>query len=102
MVTKLLPGTGKTVSRTAPPVPPAPPAPPRLARRAGSFAVSPWAAVDGLFDRHPDMIFFGNGAPAPELVPEVRLRAVAAEVWAREGDLGLGYAGAEGYGPLRE
>jgi 2-aminoadipate transaminase len=73
-----------------------------LARRAASFAVSPWAAVDGLFERHPDMIFFGNGAPAPELVPADRLRTAAAEVWAKPGDLGLDYAGAEGYRPLRE
>jgi 2-aminoadipate transaminase len=73
-----------------------------LARRAGSFAVSPWAAVDGLFERHPDLIYFGNGAPAPELVPADRLRAAAAEVWARPGDLDLGYTDVAGYPPLRE
>ena len=73
-----------------------------LARRAGCFAVSPWAAVDGLFARHPDLIYFGSGAPAPELVPAARLREAAAEVWARPGSLDLGYSEIEGYAPLRE
>ena len=73
-----------------------------MARRAGSFAVSPWAAVDELFERHADLIYFGNGAPAPELVPADRLRAAAADVWGRPGDLDLGYTDIAGYPPLRE
>ncbi len=72
-----------------------------LARRARAFGPSLWAEVGAYLDRHPDPVFFGSGAPAPELTPLDRLRAAAAEVWADAAG-NLGYAEATGYEPLRQ
>ncbi|MDP9369418.1 MAG: PLP-dependent aminotransferase family protein [Chloroflexota bacterium] len=72
-----------------------------LARRAASFGPSPWEAVIRLLDRHPDMIFFGNGAPAMELMPVARLQEAAAAVWA-DAPGHLGYGDVAGFAPLRE
>ena len=71
-----------------------------LARRAASYGPSPWEAVLRLLDRHPDMIFFGNGAPAAELMPVSRLREAAAAVWA-DAPGHLGYGEVAGFPPLR-
>jgi 2-aminoadipate transaminase len=72
----------------------------RFARRAGKFLPSLWVEVGDLFERHPDPIIFGNGAPAPELMPVARLQEMAGRVWAEVGTR-LGYAEAAGYAPLR-
>ncbi len=72
-----------------------------LARRAATFGPSPWEAVIRLLDRHPDMIFFGNGAPAMELMPVARLQEAAARVWA-DAPGHLGYGDVAGFAPLRE
>jgi len=72
----------------------------RFARRAASFRPSLWGEVTDLLDRHPDPIFFGNGAPAAELMPVERLQAMASRVWG-EVPGRLGYAEPNGYGPLR-
>ena len=72
----------------------------RFARRAASFRPSLWGEVGDYIDRHPDPIFFGNGAPAAELMPTERLQAMARRVW-DEAPGRLGYAEAAGYAPLR-
>lgn len=72
----------------------------QFARRAEKFLPSLWAEVGDLFERHPDPIFFGNGAPAPELMPIARLQEAASRVWAEAGTR-LGYTEAAGYAPLR-
>lgn len=72
-----------------------------LARRAASFGPSPWEAVLRLLDHHPEMLFFGNGAPAAELMPVARLREAAATVWA-DAPGHLGYGDVAGFAPLRE
>ncbi|MDP9357488.1 MAG: PLP-dependent aminotransferase family protein [Chloroflexota bacterium] len=72
-----------------------------LARRAASFGPSPWEAVIRLLDRHPNMIFFGNGAPAAELMPVARLQEAAAVVWA-DASRHLGYGDVAGFAPLRD
>jgi len=79
-----------------------PASPAAFARRSGSFAVSPWDAVMRLWERHPDPVFFGNGAPAAELMPKARLQEAAAAVWANPANLELGYGGVRGFAPLRE
>ena len=71
-----------------------------FARRAAGFGPSPWAEVGPWFDRHPDPIFFGNGAPAPELVPVARLREATTRAWA-DAPGALGYGDVAGYPPLR-
>lgn len=73
-----------------------------FARRAGSFAVSPWDSVVQLWKGHPDPVFFGNGAPAAELMPKARLQEAATAVWAERGNLELGYGGIRGFAPLRD
>jgi 2-aminoadipate transaminase len=74
---------------------------PRLAHRAAGFAPSFWAGLERLFDRHPDMIFFGGGAPARELIPVDRLRAASLRAWDDAPDA-LDYGEVAGYLPLRE
>jgi 2-aminoadipate transaminase len=73
---------------------------PAFARRAKSFEASPWAAAWDLVSRHPDPIYFGNGAPAREAQPLDRLRQAGARAWA-EADGVLDYGEVEGYLPLR-
>ncbi len=73
----------------------------RPSRRIAPFAESVWLAIDALSGRHPDAIYFGNGAPAPELIPVERLREASAAAWG-EGAGALGYGETDGYGPLRE
>ncbi len=72
----------------------------QFARRAEKFLPSLWVEVGDLFERHPDPIFFGNGAPAVELMPVARLQEAAGRVWAEAGTR-LGYTEAAGYAPLR-
>jgi 2-aminoadipate transaminase len=74
---------------------------PTLARRAKAFEVSPWAEAWDLVSRHPDPIYFGNGAPAHEAQPLDRLREAGARAWT-EADGVLDYGEVEGYRPLRE
>lgn len=71
------------------------------ARRLAPFRESIWLVVDAMFERHPDMIFFGNGAPARDLMPVDRLREATAAAW-EEGTAALSYGETEGYRPLRE
>jgi DNA-binding transcriptional MocR family regulator len=73
----------------------------RLARRAEAFGRSPWTFIDQYFDHHPDLIYFGNGAPAPELYPVEQLRRGAERAWAEIGPSELDYGELQGYGPLR-
>lgn len=74
----------------------------RLARRAEAFGRSPWTFIDQFLDHHPDLIYFGNGAPAPELYPIGQLREGAAEAWQHINPSALDYGELQGYPPLRE
>src|SRR5687767_6751953 len=74
---------------------------PGFARRARAFEASPWAEAWDLVSRHPDPIYFGNGAPARDAQPLDRLREAGARAWA-EADGVLDYGEVEGYLPLRE
>lgn len=74
---------------------------PALARRARSFEASPWAEAWDLVSRHPDPIYFGNGAPAREAQPLDRLREAGARAWTEAEGI-LDYGEVEGYRPLRE
>ncbi len=71
------------------------------ARRIAPFRESIWLVVDAMFERHPDMIFFGNGAPASDLMPAERLREASTAAWS-EGAGALSYGETEGYRPLRQ
>ncbi len=73
-----------------------------FARRATSFAISPWDMVVDFWKGHPDPVFFGNGAPASDVIPKARLQEAAAAVWSDVRNLELGYGGVRGFAPLRE
>ncbi len=73
----------------------------RLARRSRAFEHNPWQAAEDLGGRHPDPIYFGNGAPAPEIQPLERLQWAAEQAWIEVGGQ-LGYGELEGWLPLRE
>ncbi len=75
---------------------------PRTARRAEAFGRSPWTFIDQFMDLHPDLIYFGNGAPASELYPVERLRAAAETSWSDMSAATLDYGELKGYKPLRE
>ncbi len=70
-------------------------------RRIAPFKESVWLEVDAMFDRHPDMIFFGNGAPASDMMPLERLKWASEQGW-EDGLKALSYGETEGYAPLRE
>ena len=73
----------------------------RPSRRIAPFSESVWLAIDALSEQRPDAIYFGNGAPAPELIPVERLQEASAAAWG-EGAAALGYGETDGYRPLRE
>ncbi|MFM9106434.1 MAG: PLP-dependent aminotransferase family protein [Chloroflexota bacterium] len=73
----------------------------RTSRRIEPLRESVWLTVDAMFEQNPDMIFFGNGAPALDLMPADRLAAASAEVF-RDGPGLLSYGETEGYAPLRD
>ena len=73
----------------------------RMARRAESFARSPWTFIDQFLDLHEDLIYFGNGAPAAERYPVARLREAAAASWQAIDASALDYGELKGYRPLR-
>jgi 2-aminoadipate transaminase len=74
---------------------------PVTSRRVAPFRESVWLGVDAMFDRHPDMVYFGSGAPAEDLLPVDRLREATAAAWG-DGAAALSYGETEGYRPLRE
>ena len=73
----------------------------RLSRRSRAFEVSPWSAAADLVSRHPDPIYFGNGAPGVDAQPLSRLQWAAAKAWGEVGG-SLDYGELEGFPPLRE
>ena len=74
----------------------------RLARRSACYATSPWAAIDAHLSAHPDLIYFGSGAPAAELYPMGRFAWAAEQAWERMDPRELDYGELAGYPPLRE
>jgi 2-aminoadipate transaminase len=73
----------------------------RMAQRAESFARSPWTFIDQYLGLHPDLIYFGNGAPAAERYPVEQLRIGARLAWQDLDAATLDYGELQGYAPLR-
>lgn len=73
----------------------------RMARRAEAFGRSPWTFIDQYLHHHPDLIYFGNGAPAAELYPVAQLRAASVAAWQDINAPELDYGELQGYPPLR-
>ncbi|MDQ3043650.1 MAG: PLP-dependent aminotransferase family protein [Chloroflexota bacterium] len=72
----------------------------RTARRAKSYGDSIWEELAALFDRHPHMVYFGDGSPAKDAMPVERLKHAAATAWELAPDM-LGYGESAGFEPLR-
>lgn len=73
----------------------------RAAARTNAYGESIWYSILKLRQHHPDPIYFGDGAPAPEAMPVQRLREAAAHAW-EEAPEALGYGESEGFEPLRQ
>lgn len=73
----------------------------RLADRTSVFSTSIWTDILRQFQQHPDPVYFGDGAPARELLPIERLREASVKAW-DDAPAALGYGDQRGYPPLRE
>ncbi|MBA2278488.1 MAG: PLP-dependent aminotransferase family protein, partial [Chloroflexia bacterium] len=73
----------------------------RVARRTAVYGPSIWTNILTLFARHPDPIYFGDGAPSPAEMPVARLREASIEAW-QTAPGSLGYGESAGFPPLRE
>lgn len=73
----------------------------RFARRNAAFGNSIWTEILNQFAKHDDPVYFGDGAPARELMPVERLREASVRAW-DDAPGALGYGDQQGYAPLRE
>jgi len=73
----------------------------RFASRTGVFNESIWTSIFQQFRKHSDPVYFGDGSPAPEVIPVARLREASVAAWADAPD-SLKYGDQQGYAPLRE
>lgn len=73
----------------------------RFAKRTGVFGDSIWTGILEQFKKHDDPVYFGDGAPAPELIPVDRMREASARAW-DDAPGCLSYGDQQGYAPLRE
>ena len=72
-----------------------------FADRTKVFGTSIWTDILRHKEKHADPAYFGDGAPARELLPIERLRDASARAWNDSAGL-LGYGDQKGYAPLRE
>ncbi len=73
----------------------------RAARRTSAYGESIWYTIHELRQHHPNPIYFGDGAPAPEAMPVARMRQASAHAL-EEAPAALGYGESEGFQPLRQ
>ena len=73
----------------------------RVASRTAVYGDSIWTEMAEMFRQHPDPVYFGDGSPAPEMMPVAQLRAASAHAWESAPKV-LGYGESDGYAPLRE
>lgn len=73
----------------------------RLANRTSVLGTSIWTDILRQLQQHPDPVDFGDGAPAPEMMPIERLREASMRAW-DDAPGALDYGDQRGYGPLRE
>lgn len=71
----------------------------RFASRTDAFGVSIWTDIFSMMELHEDPVYFGDGAPAKELLPIDRMREANQHAWDASA---LGYGDQKGYAPLRE
>lgn len=73
----------------------------RFAKRTDVFGVSIWTDIFRQKEKHADPVYFGDGAPARELLPIDRMREAADRAWAHSEAL-LGYGDQLGNADLRQ
>ena len=73
----------------------------RFARRTNVFGVSIWTDIHRQKEKHADPVYFGDGAPARELLPIDRMREASDRAWASSEAL-LGYGDQLGNADLRQ
>lgn len=73
----------------------------RFAARTGVFGDSIWTGILEQFEKHDDPVYFGDGAPAPEVIPVARLREASIRAW-DDAPESLSYGDQQGYAPLRD
>lgn len=73
----------------------------RFAGRTNAFGVSIWTDIFRMMDLHEDPVYFGDGAPAREMLPIDHMRDANQLAW--DDAVGaLGYGDQQGYAPLRQ
>lgn len=75
--------------------------PNRFASRTGVFAESIWTGILSQLQKHEDPVYFGDGSPAPDVIPVDRMREASQRAWADAPNC-LKYGDQQGYLPLRE
>lgn len=73
----------------------------RFAARTAVFGDSIWTGIFAQFRKHDDPIYFGDGSPAPEVIPVDRMRT-ASQRALDDAPGCLKYGDQQGYEPLRE
>lgn len=73
----------------------------RFANRTNAFGVSIWTDIFRMKELHDDPVYFGDGAPAREMLPIDRMRQANQQAW-EDAAGALGYGDQKGYAPLRE
>ncbi|MCA9833757.1 MAG: PLP-dependent aminotransferase family protein [Thermomicrobiales bacterium] len=73
----------------------------RFADRTNVFGSSIWTDILTHKEKHTDPVYFGDGAPAPEMLPIRRLAQSNAHVW-EDATGALAYGDQQGWLPLRE
>lgn len=73
----------------------------RFARRTEVFGTSIWTDILRQKEKHVDPVYFGDGAPAKELLPIDRLREANQIAW-DDAEAALAYGDQQGYAPLRQ
>lgn len=73
----------------------------RFADRTNAFGVSIWTDIFRMKELHADPVYFGDGAPAREMLPIDRMRQANQLAW-DDAVAALGYGDQRGYAPLRE
>lgn len=73
----------------------------RIASRNEVFGVSIWTDIFRQFAKHEDPIYFGDGAPAKDVMPVDRLREASATAW-ESAPASLAYGDQQGFPELRQ
>ena len=73
----------------------------RFASRTQVFGESIWTGIFDHLRKHDDPVYFGDGSPAPEVIPVDRLREANQRAW-DDAPACLKYGDQQGYQQLRE